>query len=56
VLGIGVQRVVITGEADERGEVSLGDGPAPCGPLAAQRQFFEMQEFQDVLRNLRQRL
>ena len=52
VLGIRVQGVVVTREADERGQVCLGDGPSPRGPLAAERQVFEMNEFQDVLRCL----
>jgi len=48
MLRVRVERVVVTGDSDEGSQVGRGDGPSPRSPLDTERQFFEMDEFQDV--------
>jgi hypothetical protein len=52
VLRVRVERVEIARETPVSGEVGLGDRPAPRGPLASERQVFEMNQFQEVLQGL----
>jgi hypothetical protein len=52
MLRIGEERVVFTRDVDEGRQVCRGNGPPPCRPFSAERQVFEVNEFQDVLRYL----
>ncbi len=52
MLRVGEERVVLTRDVDEGRQVCRGNGPPPCRPFSAERQVFEVNEFQDVLRYL----